>query len=46
MAAAGIIVLHFSPREIRCESAKVVRMIRGALDRGLTRPSLPIRTVP
>jgi hypothetical protein len=46
MAAAGIIVLHFSPREIRRELAKVARMIQGALDRGLTRPPLPIRTIP
>jgi hypothetical protein len=46
MAAAGIILLHFSPREIRREPAKVARMIRGALDRGLARPPLPIRTIP
>ena len=46
MAAAGIIVLHFSPRELRREPAKVAEMIKGALHRGLTRPPLPIRTVP
>ena len=46
MAAAGIIVLHFSPRELRREPAKVAEMIKGALNRGLTRPPLPIRTVP
>jgi len=46
MAAAGIIVLHFSPRELRREPAKVAEMIRGALNRGLTRPPLPIRTIP
>ena len=46
MAAAGIIVLHFSPRELRREPAKVAEMIKGALNRGLSRPSLPIRTVP
>jgi hypothetical protein len=46
MAAAGIILLHFSPREIRREPAKVARMIRGARDRGLARPPLPIRTIP
>lgn len=46
MAAAGIIVLHFSPREIRCEPAKVAQMIKGALDRGLARPPLLIRTIP
>ena len=31
MAAAGIIVLHFSPRELRREPAKVAEMIKGAL---------------
>jgi hypothetical protein len=46
MAAAGIIVLHFSPREIRREPERVTQMIRGALDRGLARPSLLIRTIP
>ena len=46
MAAAGIIVLHFSPRELRREPAKVAEMIKGALNRGLTRPALPIRTIP
>jgi len=28
------------------EPAKVAEMIRGALNRGLTRPPLPIRTIP
>jgi hypothetical protein len=46
MAAAGIIVLHFSPREIRREPAKVAQMIQRALERGLRRPALPIRTIP
>jgi hypothetical protein len=46
MAAAGIIVLHFSPREIRHEPAMVVRRIHDALESGLTRPPLPIRTIP
>ena len=46
MAAAGIIVLHFSPRELRREPAKVAQMIKGALERGLRRPALPIRTIP
>ena len=46
MPAAGIIVLHFSPRELRREPAKVAEMIKGALNRGLSRPPLPIRTVP
>jgi len=45
MAAAGIILLHFPPRQIRREPAKVAQMIRGALERGRMRPRLPIRTV-
>ena len=46
MAAAGVIVLHFSPREVRREPATVAQMITGALERGLSRPRLPIRTIP
>jgi very-short-patch-repair endonuclease len=46
MGAAGIIPLHFSPRQIRRERAEVVRLIKDALDRGLQRPPLPIRTIP
>jgi hypothetical protein len=46
MAAAGIIPLHFSPRELRQEPAMVARRIRDALTSGLARPPLPIRTVP
>ena len=46
MCAAGIIPLHFSPRQIRREPAEVGRLIKDALDRGLRRPPLPIRTIP
>jgi len=46
MAAAGIIPLHFSPRELRRERAMVAQRMRDALARGLARPSLPIRTIP
>ena len=46
MAAAGIILLHFSPAQIRREPAEVARMIKGALERGLRRPGLLIRTIP
>jgi len=46
MAAAGIIPLHFSPREIRREPAMVAQRIRDALTSGLARPPLPIRTIP
>ena len=46
MGAAGIIPLHFLPSQIRREPAKVAQLIRGALERGLNRPPLPIRTIP
>ena len=46
MAAAGIIVLHFPPRQLRREPAKVAQTIRAALERGRMRPALPIRTIP
>jgi hypothetical protein len=46
MGAAGIIPLHFSPRQIRRERAEVVRMIKDALASARTRPALPIRTIP
>jgi hypothetical protein len=46
MSAADIVVLHFSPRELRREPAMVAQRLRDALARGLTRPSLHIRTVP
>ena len=46
MGAAGIIPLHFSPNQIRREPAEVARLIRDALERGLNRPPLPIRTIP
>ena len=46
MGSAGIISLHFSPRQIRRERAEVVRLIEDALERGLQRPPLPIRTIP
>ncbi|HEU5390363.1 MAG TPA: hypothetical protein VFV73_31140 [Streptosporangiaceae bacterium] len=46
MGEAGIIVLHFSPRELRHEPAMVTKRIQGALAKGLARHPLPIRTVP
>jgi hypothetical protein len=45
MAALGIILLHFSPSQIRREPAIVAQRITDALDTGRKRPSLPIRTV-
>ncbi len=46
MAAAGIILLHFSPREFRREPAMVAQRLRDALECGLNRPPLPVRTIP
>lgn len=46
MFAAGILPLHFSPKQIRREPADVIRQIRDTLARGLNRPALPIRTIP
>jgi len=46
MGALGIIPLHFSPSQIRHDPADVAQTIRDALDRGLQRPPLPIRTIP
>jgi hypothetical protein len=46
MAEVGIIPLHFSPRQLRRERATVAKMIKGAIERGRQRPTLPIRTVP
>ena len=46
MGAVGIISLHFSPHDIRTDPATAVKRIRDALDSGLRRPPLPIRTVP
>jgi hypothetical protein len=45
MGAVGIIPLHFSPNQIRHRPAEVVRTIKDALERGLQRPPLPIRTI-
>ena len=41
MGAAGIIPLHFSPRQIRREPAEVVRMIRDALHAASSVPLSP-----
>jgi hypothetical protein len=46
MGAAGIIPLHLSPNDIRTDPAAVVKQIRDALESGLNRPPLPIRTIP
>lgn len=46
MAAAGIIVLHFSPGQLRREKDKVIAAIKSALERGRQRSPLGLRTVP
>ena len=38
--------LHFSPHDIRKNPAVVAQSIKDALESGLSRPPLPIRTIP
>ena len=45
MAAHGITVLHFTPRQIRTQPRAVIAAIRSALAAVSSRPRLPIRTV-
>jgi hypothetical protein len=46
MGAHGIVVLHFTPQQIRSQRAVVVANLRSALAAGRDRPPLPIRAVP
>jgi hypothetical protein len=46
MGTAGIVPLHFSPHDIRTDPGTVTQTIRDALESGLNRPPLPIRTIP
>jgi very-short-patch-repair endonuclease len=46
MAACGITVLHFTPRQLRAQPAKVIATIKSALDAAQNRPPLPIRADP
>jgi hypothetical protein len=46
MSAHGIIVLHFTPRRMKTESAAVISDMRQAVDSGRNRSPLPILTVP
>ena len=46
MSAQGIIVLHFSPGQIRTEPARVVADIKAALAAGRARPRLGLRVLP
>jgi very-short-patch-repair endonuclease len=45
MSAHGIIVLHFTPSQIREEPARVIADIRSALASGRNRPALEIRAL-
>ena len=46
MTARGILVLHFAPRMIREEPARVVTEIRNAIRAGRARPALGLRALP
>jgi hypothetical protein len=46
MSAHGIIVLHFTPNQIRGEPARVVADLTSALTVGRDRPALAIRAIP
>jgi very-short-patch-repair endonuclease len=46
MSSYGIIVLHFSPRQIRAEPAKVISLIRSALESAAGRSRPAITAVP
>jgi hypothetical protein len=45
MTARGILVLHFTPKQIRTEPRRVVAEMRLAIEEGRKRPPLEIRTV-
>jgi len=45
MKAAGINVLHFTPRQIRAQPAQVIAAIKSALAAPAFQPPVPIRTV-
>ncbi len=46
MAAHGITVLHFTPRQIRTQPTQVAAILRAALVAARGRPALNIRTIP
>ena len=46
MSAQGILVLHFTPRQIRAERAQVIATIRAALDAARAGGRPPLRTLP
>jgi hypothetical protein len=46
MSSRGILVLHFTPRQIRTDPAKVIATIAGTLAEGARRPRLSIIALP
>ena len=46
MSTHGILVLHYAPRRIRTDGARVVGELRAAIEAGRQRPALTIRAVP
>ena len=46
MSAHGIIVLHYAPRRIKSDPARVLAEIKKALEAGRRRAPLPILTIP
>jgi hypothetical protein len=46
MTAAGILVLHFTPRQIRADPGQVAALIKAALDGAVGRPRPRIRALP
>jgi hypothetical protein len=46
MSARGIIVMHFTPGQLRASPVEVIAQIRSALEKGKQRPPLAIRAVP
>jgi hypothetical protein len=46
MSSLGIIVLHFTPRQIRSQPKLVAETIRSAIEAGTNRPALPISALP
>jgi len=46
MSAHGIIVVHFSPSQLRTEGRRIVAELKSAIENGSQRPRLPIRAEP
>ena len=46
LTAHGILTLHFPPRRVKTDAPGIVSELRSAIDKGLTRPRLPITAVP